>query len=210
MHRFHHLMASLLPQSLREFQHAPHAIELFVSSQTQLFFAQGLYCLFVFFKRIDYCFTIYAGQHHRCNASTCTICLRTCTGDPVSSPRWASSLNLGCDSTANPLSQSNTNNSSPRRRRPCDEDSDNVSQSKDVDSERSGCGQMVCRMCCFEHPQRSEPIEPHRASQLIQDLFSGAVACLDCSAKQLAPQTYESNGSMQEARNSNQSLIAPS
>ncbi|KAN0114217.1 hypothetical protein V8E52_007015 [Russula decolorans] len=128
----------------------------------------------------------------RCNASTCAICLRTCTGDPVSSPRWASSLNLGCDSTAIPLSQSNTNNSSPRRRRPCDEDSDNVSQSKDVDSERSGCGQMVCRTCCFEHPQ------------------SGAVACLDCSAKQLAPQTHESNGSMQGARNSDHSLISSS
>jgi hypothetical protein len=129
------------------------------------------------------------GQHHRCNASTCAICLRTCTGDPVSSPRWVSSLNqgqslnLGCDSTAIPLSQSNTNNSSQRRRRPRDEDSDNVSQSKDVDSEQSGCGQMVCRTCCFEHPQRSEPIEPHREPQLIQDLFSGAVACMDCSAK---------------------------
>jgi len=102
------------------------------------------------------------GQHHRCNASTCAICLRTCTGGPVSSPRWASFLNLGCDSTAIPLSQSNTNNSSPHRRRSRDEDSDNVSQSKDVDSERSGCGQMVCRTCCFEHPQRSESIEPHR------------------------------------------------
>ena len=115
----------------------------------------------------------YMLGHHRCNASTCAICLRTCTGDPVSSPRWASSLNLGCDSTAIPLSQSNTNNSSPRRRRPCDEDSDNVSQSKDMDSERSGCGQMVCRTCCFEHPQRSEPIEPHRAPQLIQDRSVG-------------------------------------
>ena len=137
-------------------------------------------------------------QHHRCNASTCAICLRTCTGDPVSSPRWASSLNLGCDSTAIPLSQSNTNNSSPRRRRTRDEDSDNVSQSKDMDGEQSGCGQTVCRTCCFEHPQRSESIEPHCAPQLIQDLFSGAVACLDCSAKQLAPQTHESNAQRKE------------
>ncbi|KAF8487625.1 hypothetical protein F5888DRAFT_126806 [Russula emetica] len=122
----------------------------------------------------------------RCSASTCVICLRTCmaVGDPVSSPRWTNSLNLGCDSTAIPLSQSNTNNSSPRRRRPRDEDSDDVLKSKDVNSERSGCGQMVCRMCCFEHPQ------------------SGNVACLDCSAKQLAPQTHESNASMQGARNS--------
>jgi hypothetical protein len=151
------------------------------------------------------------GQHRRCNASTCAICLRTCTGYPVSSPRWASSLNLGCDSTAIPLSESNTNNSSPPcRRRPRDEDSDNVSKSTDVDSERSGCGQMMCRACCFEHPQRSESIEPHRTPQLIQDLFSGAIACLDCSEKRLAPQTHESNASMPGARNSDHSLTASS
>ena len=148
------------------------------------------------------------GSHYRCNASTCAICLRTCTSDPLSSPRWASSLTLGCDSTAIPLSQSNTNNSSPRRRRPRDEGSDSVS--KLVDSERSGCGQLVCRTCCFEHPQRSESIETHRTPRLIRDLFSGAVACLDCSAKELAPQTYEPNASMQGARNSDHSLIASS
>ena len=148
------------------------------------------------------------GQHRRCNASTCAICLRTCTGDAVSSLGWTSSLNPGCDLTAIPLSQSDTNNSYPRRRRPREEDSDKVSQSKDVDNERSGCGHMVCRTCCFEHPQRSEYIESHRAPQLIQDLFSGVAACLDCSAKQLAPQTHQSNTSMQEARNSNHSLIA--
>ncbi|KAI0275800.1 hypothetical protein BGY98DRAFT_989946 [Russula aff. rugulosa BPL654] len=130
---------------------------------------------------------------HRAVPSTCAICLRTCTGYPVSSSRWASSLNLGCDSTAIPLSESNTNNSSPPcRRRPRDEDSDNVSKSTDVDSERSGCGQMMCRACCFEHPQ------------------SGAIACLDCSEKQLAPQTHESNASMAGARNSDHSLTASS
>jgi hypothetical protein len=155
------------------------------------------------------------GQHRRCNTSTCVICLRTCAGDPVSNPRWANSLNLGCDSTSISLSQSNTNNSSPpRRRRPRDEDSDNVSKSKSkskgVDSERSGCGQMVCRTCCFEHPQRSESVEPHRTPQLLQNLFSGAVACFDCSAKQLAPQAHESNASTQRARNSEHSLIASS
>lgn len=115
-----------------------------------------VYC--VFFRLIDRLVSPYMlGQHHRCNASTCVICLRTCTGDPVlvSSPRWASSLNLGCDSTAIPLSQSNTNNSSPpRRRRPRDEYNDNIPKSKDVGSERPGCGQVVCRTCCFEHPQR--------------------------------------------------------
>lgn len=147
------------------------------------------------------------GRHRRCNASTCAICLRTCTGDPVSSPRWASSPNLGWNSTAIPLSQNNTNNSSTRRRRPREEDSDN--KSKNVDSERSGCGQTVCRTCCFEHPQRSEFIfEPHRTHRLMQDLFSGAISCLDCSANQLAPQTHEPNAAMQAARNSDHSLIA--
>ncbi|SRR5216684_895102 len=89
--------------------------------------------------------------------------MRTCTGDPVSSPRWAGSLNFGCDPTIIPLSQCNTNNSSPRRRRPRDEDCDDILKTKDVDSGQSGCGQTVCRTCCFEHPQRSESIEPHGA-----------------------------------------------
>ncbi|KAH9987068.1 hypothetical protein BJV77DRAFT_1027327 [Russula vinacea] len=104
----------------------------------------------------------------RCNASTCAICLRTCTSDPVSSPQWASSLNLVLDSTTIPPFQSNTNTS--RRRRPRDEDSDIIFKMKDVDNEQSGCGQMVCQNCCFEHPQ------------------SGAITCLDCSEKQLALQ----------------------
>lgn len=136
------------------------------------------------------------GQHRRCNASTCAICLRSCTGDPVSSPRWASSPNLGWDPTAISLSQNkcNTNNSYTHRRHPRDEDSDN--KSKNVDNERStgsSCGQTVCRMCCFEHPQRLESIEPHRTHRLIPDLFSGAISCLDCSANQLATQTHEPN-----------------
>ena len=126
------------------------------------------------------------GKHRRCNASTCAICLRTCTSDPVSSPQWASSLNLVLDSTTIPPFQSNTNTS--RRRHPRDEDSDIIFKMKDVDNEQSGCGQMVCQNCCFEHPQRSESLEHIIRSWLIQDLVSGAITCLDCSEKQLALQ----------------------
>ncbi|KAF8465459.1 hypothetical protein DFH94DRAFT_783415 [Russula ochroleuca] len=121
----------------------------------------------------------------RCNASTCAICLRTCTGDPVSSPHWPGSLNLVLDSTTIPPFQSNANTS--RRRRSRGEDSDDILKTKDVDNERSGCGQTVCRKCCFEHPQ------------------SGSIACLDCSEKQLALQTHES---MHGARKPDHCLIA--
>ena len=135
---------------------------------------------------------IYWGTR-RCNASTCAICLRTCTGDPiVSSPRWSGSFDIKYDSTINPLSQSNTNNSSPNRRRLRDEDNENTLKAKDVDSGRSGCGQMVCRTCCFEHPQRSESIDRTVYSRLIWNLFSGIVACLGCSVKPLALQSHES------------------
>lgn len=134
------------------------------------------------------------GKCRRCNVSTCAICLRTCTSGSVSSSQWAGSLNLVLDSATIPRFQSNTNTS--RRRRPRDEDSDNIFRMKDVDNDRSGCGQMVCRKCCFEHPQRSDSLELTIRSRLIQDLVSGAIACLDCSEKQLALKTHQSNDSM--------------
>lgn len=142
---------------------------------------------------------------HSCNASTCPICLRTCTG--ASDPWWAGSLNLALDATTTPLAQSNVNSLSPRRRRSRDEDSDNISRAKDVDNGRSGCGQMVCRTCCFEHPQRSESIVSYHALWAHkQDLVSGAIACLDCSKKQPTPQTDESNASIHGTRNTDHSL----
>jgi hypothetical protein len=143
------------------------------------------------------------GNYRRCNASTCAICLRTCTGDPVSSPHWPGSLNLVLDSTTIPPFQSNANTS--RRRRSRGEDSDDILKTKDVDNERSGCGQTVCRKCCFEHPQRSDSIEPTIHARLIQDMVSGSIACLDCSEKQLALQTHES---MHGARKPDHCLIA--
>ena len=100
-----------------------------------------------------------AWGHHSCNASTCPICLRTCTGDPW----WAGSLNLALDATTIPLAQRNANTLSPCRIRSRDEDSDDILKTKDADNTRSGCGQMVCRKCCFEHPQRSESIVPYHA-----------------------------------------------
>ena len=97
---------------------------------------------------------------HSCSASTCAICLRACTGDLIPGSRWTGSLSPPPDSPPSPLSQSITNASSPCRRRRRDEDSDNiVVKTKDAANRRSGCGQMVCRMCCFEHPQRLVSIE---------------------------------------------------
>ncbi len=100
------------------------------------------------------------GEHYRCSAPSCAICLRTCTSDSAPSPCLPGSLNLPPDSIAFPLSQSNKNISCLRRRRPRDEDSDNVLKTKEVDDGRTGCGRAVCRTCCLEHPQRSESSGP--------------------------------------------------
>ncbi|KAI0247522.1 hypothetical protein BJV78DRAFT_1244625 [Lactifluus subvellereus] len=129
--------------------------------------------------------------YHRCSASTCAICLRACTGDLIPGSRWTGSLSPPPDSPPSPLSQSITNASSPCRRRRRDEDSDSiVVKTRDAGNGRSGCGQMVCRMCCFEHPQ------------------SGIVACLDCSAKQRARQTHDPDASIHETLNLDYDLTA--
>jgi hypothetical protein len=92
-------------------------------------------------------------RYCRCSASTCAICVRACTGGPI--PGRTGSLSP----PPSPLSRSITNASSPCRRRRRDEDSDTVLKTKDADNGRSSCGKMVCRMCCFEHPQRLVSIE---------------------------------------------------
>jgi hypothetical protein len=106
-----------------------------------------------------------------------------------------------------PLAQSNVNTLLPCRIRSRDEDNNDILKTKDADDRRSGCGRMVCRKCCFEHPQRSEFIVPyHTLWAHIQDLVSGAIACLDCSTKQPAPQTEESNALTHGAWNPDHSL----
>jgi len=128
----------------------------------------------------------------RCSASSCAICLRTCTSDSATTTRSPCSLNLPLDSIAVPFSQSNKNIPSLRQRRPRDDDNDNMLKTKEVDDGRTGCGQVVCRTCCFEDPQ------------------SGIVACLDCSAKQRALQTHDSDNSMHGTLTSDHNLIASS
>ncbi|KAI0295047.1 hypothetical protein B0F90DRAFT_1214490 [Multifurca ochricompacta] len=54
----------------------------------------------------------------RCSASTCAICVRTCTGDLVSGGRETNLLHP----PPSPLFRSNINASHPRRRRSRDED----------------------------------------------------------------------------------------
>ncbi|KAH9979217.1 hypothetical protein BGW80DRAFT_1275629 [Lactifluus volemus] len=119
----------------------------------------------------------------RCSASTCVICVRACTGNPILRSRcWAGSLSPPSDSS--PLSRSITNASSPCRRRLRDEDNDTTLKTKEAES---GCGQVVCRMCCFEDPQ------------------SGIIACLDCSAKQ---HHLQSDASIYEPLNLDRNLTA--
>jgi hypothetical protein len=96
------------------------------------------------------------GKRCRCSASSCAICLRTCTSDSTTPPRSPGSLNLPLDSIAIPFSQSNKTILSLRRRRPRDDDNDNMLKTKGVGDGRTGCGQVVCRTCCLEDPQRSE------------------------------------------------------
>jgi len=119
--------------------------------------------------------------------------------DSAPSPCLPGVLNLPLDSIPFPLSPNNKHASSIRRRRPHDEDSDNMLKTKEVDDGRTGpgCGQVVCRMCCFEHPQRYDTIKPStNLFAHIQNVFainnSGVVACLDYSAKQGALQTHDS------------------
>ncbi|KAH8980159.1 hypothetical protein EDB86DRAFT_576148 [Lactarius hatsudake] len=114
----------------------------------------------------------------RCSASTCAICVRTCTGDPLSVP---SSRGTG---TRNPsphrLPLGNPSAASPsRRRRARDEDVDTVL--KGPECEGTGCGRMICRICCTEILQ------------------SETVACLDCFAVHRALQAHGSGTPMQEA-----------
>jgi hypothetical protein len=157
------------------------------------------------------------GEICRCGVPSCAICLRTCMSDSVPSPRLPGVLNLLLDSIPLPLSPNNKHTSSMRRRRPHDEDGDHMLKTKEVDDGRTGpgCGQVVCRTCCFEHPQRYEPIK-HSVDLFanMQNLFainnSGVVACLDCSAKQGVLQTHDSDASTPGVLSPDHKLIASS
>jgi len=131
----------------------------------------------------------------RCGVPSCAICLRTCTSDSVASPRLPGALNLPLDSNAFPFSLSIYNKDTSSllcRRRPREEDSDDVLKTKEVGDGPTGCGQVVCRTCCFEHPQ------------------SGAVACLDCSEEQDVFQTHDSDASIHGVLNPDHNLIVSS
>jgi len=117
----------------------------------------------------------------RCSASTCPICMRTCTG-PLPRSRGTGTRDPSPQRLPPPSLLSNTSTASPsRRRRPRDEDIDTILTVKDSECEGGGCGRMVCRICCLEILQ------------------SETVACLDCFAAPHAPPTHGLDTSMQEA-----------
>ncbi|KAF8261444.1 hypothetical protein EI94DRAFT_800633 [Lactarius quietus] len=97
------------------------------------------------------------GPCRRCSASSCPICVRTCTGGSLPSSRGASTRNpsphRGLPSP--PPSGNPSPASSLRRRRPRDEDIDSILTAKDPEREgMDGCGRMICRICCLEILQR--------------------------------------------------------
>jgi hypothetical protein len=177
---------------------------------------QGLSCPAQWYQLLPLIISLCRWKYCRCGVPSCAICLRTCTSDSGASPRLPGALNLPLDSNAFPFSLNNKNTSSLlRRRRPRDEDSDGVLKTKEVGDGRAGCGQVVCRTCCFEHPQRSEPIKPSISFFTnIQNVFaiddSGAVACLDCSEEQGVLQTHDSDASIHGELNPDHNLIVSS
>jgi hypothetical protein len=93
----------------------------------------------------------------RCSASTCAICVRTCTGGPLPSSGGTGTRNPSPHRSPSPPPLGNSNGASPsRRRRPCDEDIDTTLMAKSSERERegSGCGRTICRICCLEILQR--------------------------------------------------------
>ncbi|KAH9168516.1 hypothetical protein EDB89DRAFT_1572427 [Lactarius sanguifluus] len=120
----------------------------------------------------------------RCSTSTCAICVRTCTGDPlpVPSSRGTGTRNPSPHRLPSPPPLGNPSVASPsRRRRARDEDIDTVLKAKAPEGEGTGCGRMICRTCCLEILQ------------------SETVACLDCFTAQRALQAHRSGAPMQEA-----------
>jgi len=124
----------------------------------------------------------------RCSASSCPICVRTCTGGSLPSSRGASTRNpsphRGLPSP--PPSGNPSPASSLRRRRPRDEDIDSILTAKDPEREgMDGCGRMICRICCLEILQ------------------SETVSCLDCFSAPRALTAHGSDASMQETITNN-------
>ncbi|KAN0137635.1 hypothetical protein V8E53_004686 [Lactarius tabidus] len=118
----------------------------------------------------------------RCSASTCAICVRTCTGGPLPSSHGTGTRNPSPHQLPSPPPLSDLNAASPsRRRRPRDEDIDTTLTAKDSECEGSGCGRTICRICCLEILQ------------------SETVTCLDCFAAPRALLAHGSDASMQEA-----------
>jgi hypothetical protein len=145
----HHQMSYSLAPNPRESLHAYRATELLASNPAQPLSVRG--SLYSLLRRSQRLIML---QYRRCSASTCAICVRVCTGDPVPGSRWTGPSGSPSDSSPSTLSRSNVNASSLCRRRRRDEDSDNVLKTNHADNRRSGCGQTVCRICCYENPQR--------------------------------------------------------
>ena len=136
----------------------------------------------------------------RCSASTCPICVRTCTG-PLPSSQGTGTRN---PSPYRLLAPSPLGSPSPaslsRRRRPRDEDIDTFLAVNEPEREGRGCGRMICRICCLEFLQRWIQVTFRKSS--FYSLFiterSETVGCLDCLATPRALPAHDSNDSMHE------------
>ena len=148
--------------------------------------------------------------HRRCSASTCTICVRTCTG-PLPSSRGTGTRDPSPHQVLTPPPLSNPGAPSPsRRRRPRDEDIDTFLTVIEAEREGSGCGRMICRICCSEILQRWMHLTSWKSSffSLFVTERSETVTCLDCLAAPHAPPAHNSDGSMQETITDNISTVS--
>ncbi|KAI9456061.1 hypothetical protein BJY52DRAFT_1277901 [Lactarius psammicola] len=118
----------------------------------------------------------------RCSASTCAICVRTCTGDLLPSSRGTGARNPSHYRLPSPPPLGNPSVASPsRRRRARDEDIDTVLKVESPERDGTGCGRVICRICCLEVLQ------------------SETVTCLDCFSAHRTLQAHGTDASLQGA-----------
>ncbi|KAK7018505.1 hypothetical protein R3P38DRAFT_2983097 [Favolaschia claudopus] len=100
----------------------------------------------------------------RCNASTCTVCSRTCTARAPLSSKPQSPLRRPALAVNAANTNTNTNNNSPaeipapvKRKKSLWEEDEGERQGQDGQEFGSGtgCSRTVCRACCFESPEET-------------------------------------------------------
>ncbi|KAJ6452271.1 hypothetical protein C8R45DRAFT_1041088 [Mycena sanguinolenta] len=117
----------------------------------------------------------------RCNASTCAVCSRTCTTRSTSTNSSVSDQTTATRRPALAINAPNTNATiapaMKRKKNLCEEDGDGDECGRHPDFDGcglvsesdvgngTGCGRVVCRVCCFESPQEA------------------ATTCLDCCSR---------------------------